>query len=418
MSKKSVKISYASTIATNRLGHKLYTYDTTESPIDLIQTHLGRDLSTIHGGNRNIIKELTILTVYKDYDNPFNCQYFGVESIGEIESLQQDLKPLGKFKSLITYNYANIRNDNKKISIVEIMDFKQGIIKINADSQQFLAKFSPTIMETLSPKICFGPEINIDEYGGIVTINSKYCQINKDGLYGLIAYSPGDIEVQPNTNRYPVKEMWFHSTRPLEDFGYIVDVSQPRIVNLLSTGFCILKNLQQGDLTIRTSAYDPNGYQCKLHPELILEIIKYADSLKGKSESSGPVKQIIHISSAGNAELVKHKIDGLTSEARNLSEKVLQLIKEVAQLSSMLRLTEEHKNERSYDAPPPPFPLEEEHKNERSYKSPFPLPKGVTLTGDTEEVNLEFLNLGTEDTLVSILGCVQEDSMNIHLGGE
>jgi hypothetical protein len=115
----------------------------------------------------------------------------------------------------------------------------------------------------MQPKIWRGPDINIDEYTGLIVIRhvSDLCR-------------KGEEEI---------------------GYGYILE-SPPRIINLFLKKFAVILDVHSGTLKFFTSSFDTKGYVGKLPSPFILEMTQTLDQAldsfnSQKSELEGLIKQ-------------------------------------------------------------------------------------------------------------------------------
>jgi len=234
------------------------------------------------------------LFIFKNYDTQekidFDIAYSSLDrntvrvssaQYYEIEVLQKQLSPSPIFRSLIASHYAYVNHKATSSSLVEITDFTKGIIRIHDLTHDFLARFSPSLITKMMPKIWHGPQITIDEYTGLVAIRSTdpHCRRGEEELGS----------------------------------GYILE-SPPRIINLLLKKLAIILDVHSGTLKFFTSSFDTKGYAGQLPPPFVLEMTQTLDQAIDSFSTQKSISEMNAI------DLIKQKFIQLTNEPREMRE--------------------------------------------------------------------------------------------------
>lgn len=159
----------------------------------------------------------------------------------------------------ITYHYAHIATQGKKVSMVDLIDPIKGTIRINdsmLEGGAIFVRFSSEAIKLIFDK--GNNKLDLDLYSGIVRVNTPH-GYHYDGKTGYYANFSGIMGCQDT-----------------EDFGYVVE-SPPRLAILFIKKLAFVESFQMGKVKIHVASFDLNGYIDCLFGEGILTLARIAE---------------------------------------------------------------------------------------------------------------------------------------------
>jgi hypothetical protein len=194
--------------------------------------------------------------------------------------------PIATFKSKVKYHSAHMKDNCEQYSLIEVLDKDEGVIRLSDTLHDFLVKFIPIGLSNMIPQEQNGPNMELDEYAGLLAVASKYKGITSapgQVIFKELQYqfAKGYVEIQSNN--------WGQVTfYPLEDASNIGYIFKPEnaLLNLFNNKLIHVENLTQGMISIRTSTFDSQGYKCQFPREFIFELSQKADSIRKQEEKT------------------------------------------------------------------------------------------------------------------------------------